>query len=300
MLFEEIAHNKRNTFLLVIIFFLLLIEVGAAMGFLLLNNIFYGVGASVVISIFYILIMIYQGSAVVMWMNGGKEITDREQAPVLFETVEDMANVAGVPVPRIFIINDVSPNAFATGTSPEKAAVAVTRGLLESLERYELEGVIAHEMAHVRNYDIRLATIAVALVSAITLMSSLGKQSLFLGGSRNRKSSGSKSGGGSMVLYIAAFVFLLLAPVVATIVRLTLSRNREFLADATAVELTRNPEGLIAALEKISGRAEMIERVDSASQSLWFSSPLKADRGKTGMFDTHPSIDARIERLKAM
>lgn len=300
MLFEEIAHNKRNTFLLVIIFFLLLIEVGAAMGFLLLNNIFYGVGASVVISIFYILIMIYQGSAVVMWMNGGKEITDRDQAPVLFETVEDMANVAGVPVPRIFIINDVSPNAFATGTSPEKAAVAVTRGLLESLERYELEGVIAHEMAHVRNYDIRLATIAVALVSAITLMSSLGKQSLFLGGSRNRKSSGSKSGGGSMVLYIAAFVFLLLAPVVATIVRLTLSRNREFLADATAVELTRNPEGLIAALEKISGRAEMIERVDSASQSLWFSSPLKADRGKTGMFDTHPSIDARIERLKAM
>lgn len=300
MLFEEIAHNKRNTFLLVIIFFLLLIEVGAAMGFLLLNNIFYGVGASVVISIFYILIMIYQGSAVVMWMNGGKEITDREQAPVLFETVEDMANVAGVPVPHIFIINDVSPNAFATGTSPEKAAVAVTRGLLESLERYELEGVIAHEMAHVRNYDIRLATIAVALVSAITLMSSLGKQSLFLGGSRNRKSSSSKSGGGSMVLYIAAFVFLLLAPVVATIVRLTLSRNREFLADATAVELTRNPEGLIAALEKISGRAEMIERVDSASQSLWFSSPLKADRGKTGMFDTHPSIDARIERLKAM
>ena len=300
MLFEEIAHNKRNTFLLVIIFFLLLIEVGAAMGFLLLNNIFYGVGASVVISIFYLLIMIYQGSAVVMWMNGGKEITDREQAPVLFETVEDMANVAGVPVPRIFIINDVSPNAFATGTSPEKAAVAVTRGLLESLERYELEGVIAHEMAHVRNYDIRLATIAVALVSAITLMSSLGKQSLFLGGSRNRKSSSSKSGGGSMVLYIAAFVFLLLAPVVATIVRLTLSRNREFLADATAVELTRNPEGLIAALEKISGRAEMIERVDSASQSLWFSSPLKADRGKTGMFDTHPSIDARIERLKAM
>ena len=300
MLFEEIAHNKRNTFLLVIIFFLLLIEVGAAMGFLLLNNIFYGVGASVVISIFYILIMIYQGSAVVMWMNGGKEITDRDQAPVLFETVEDMANVAGVPVPRIFIINDVSPNAFATGTSPEKAAVAVTRGLLESLERYELEGVIAHEMAHVRNYDIRLATIAVALVSAITLMSSLGKQSLFLGGSRNRKSSSSKSGGGSMVLYIAAFVFLLLAPVVATIVRLTLSRNREFLADATAVELTRNPEGLIAALEKISGRAEMIERVDSASQSLWFSSPLKADRGKTGMFDTHPSIDARIERLKAM
>ena len=300
MLFEEIAHNKRNTFLLVIIFFLLLIEVGAAMGFLLLKHIFYGVGASVVISIFYLLIMIYQGSAVVMWMNGGKEITDREQAPVLFETVEDMANVAGVPVPRIFIINDVSPNAFATGTSPEKAAVAVTRGLLESLERYELEGVIAHEMAHVRNYDIRLATIAVALVSAITLMSSLGKQSLFLGGSRNRKSSSSKSGGGSMVLYIAAFVFLLLAPVVATIVRLTLSRNREFLADATAVELTRNPEGLIAALEKISGRAEMIERVDSASQSLWFSSPLKADRGKTGMFDTHPSIDARIERLKAM
>lgn len=300
MLFEEIAHNKRNTFLLVIIFFLLLIEVGAAVGFLLLNNIFYGVGASVVISIVYILIMIYQGSAVVMWMNGGKEITDRAQAPVLFETVEDMANVAGVPVPRIFIIDDVSPNAFATGTSPEKSAVAVTRGLLESLERYELEGVIAHEMAHVRNYDIRLATIAVALVSAITLMSSLGKQSLFFGGGKNRKSSSSKSGGGSMVLYIAAFVFLLLAPVVATIVRLTLSRNREFLADATAVELTRNPEGLISALEKISGRAEMIERVDNASQSLWFASPLKADRGKTGVFDTHPSIDARIERLKAM
>lgn len=300
MLFEEIAHNKRNTFLLVIIFFLLLIEVGAAVGFLLLNNIFYGVGASVVISIVYILIMIYQGSAVVMWMNGGKEITDRAQAPVLFETVEDMANVAGVPVPRIFIIDDVSPNAFATGTSPEKSAVAVTRGLLESLERYELEGVIAHEMAHVRNYDIRLATIAVALVSAITLMSSLGKQSLFFGGGKNRKSSGSKGGGGSLMLYIAAFVFLLLAPVVATIVRLTLSRNREFLADATAVELTRNPEGLISALEKISGRAEMIERVDNASQSLWFASPLKADRGKTGVFDTHPSIDARIERLKAM
>lgn len=295
MLFEQIARNKRKTLLLMFIFFILLSAVGAAIGIIVWNNIICGLAIAAGIGILYILFMLWQGSAIVMWMNGGREVTDRAQAPTLFAAVEDMAMVAGIPTPRIFIIDESAPNAFATGTSPTSSAVAVTSGLITRLERYELEGVIAHEIAHIRNYDIRLATIAIALASAIGLLSELGYRAPLL---RSRKSDSKNNA--NAILLLASIALIILAPFIATALRFALSRNREFLADATAVELTRNPEGLIAALEKIQHTPEKMVQVNRTSQSLWFTSPLHTTKAKAGWFDTHPPIATRIEQLKAM
>ncbi|HAA8711764.1 TPA_asm: zinc metalloprotease HtpX, partial [Listeria monocytogenes] len=164
MLFEQIAANKRKTIFIILGFFIFVLMVGAAIGIIVWNNYLNGLILAAVIGAFYILIMVMSSSSVVMAMNHAKEVTSKDQAPVLWDTVESMAMVAGIPMPKVYIVEDASPNAFATGISPEKGAVAVTRGLLNKLERYELEGVIAHEISHIRNYDIRLSTIAIALV----------------------------------------------------------------------------------------------------------------------------------------
>ncbi|WP_099223268.1 zinc metalloprotease HtpX [Listeria costaricensis] len=306
MLFEQIASNKRKTVFIVIGFFLFVLLVGAAIGILVWNNYVTGLLWATLIGIIYIGLMLMQSSAVVMRMNHAHEITSKEEAPVLFETVESMAMVAGIPMPRVYMVNDASPNAFATGTSPKNGAVAVTTGLLERLDRYELEGVIAHEVSHIRNFDIRLSTIAIALVAVIAILSDLAMRMLFWGSltgrGNDRKSSDNNNSNGwvQLVIYVVALVFVILAPVIATALQFALSRNREFLADASAVELTRNPEGLIKALEKISQTPEKMEEVSAASESIYFASPLKSKKEKPGLFDSHPPIAARIERLRAM
>jgi len=214
-----------------------------------------------VFSLFYIGIVIMSSTNIVMKMNHAQEITSVDQHRFLWHTVENMAMVARVPMPRIFIINDASPNAFATGLKPEKAAVAVTTGLLDQLTREEVEGVIAHEVAHIKNYDVRLATVTLALVSVIAIM-------------------------------------LILAPLIATLVNLAISRNREFLADASGAELTRNPDALASALEKIANIQTPVKEASRASASLYFSDPLK--KKLSGLFSTHPNPDERIARLRSM
>ncbi|MGT2742878.1 zinc metalloprotease HtpX [Streptococcus plurextorum] len=297
MLFDQIARNKRRTVYLVFVFFLLLATIGAAAGYLLVGSFELGIVISLILGIIYAFSMIFQSTNVVMSMNNAHEVTEAE-APEYYHIVEDMAMVAQIPMPRVFIIDDPSLNAFATGSSPENAAVAATTGLLQIMNREELEGVMGHEVSHIRNYDIRLATIAVALTSAITLLSSIGTRFMFYGGARrSRRDSDDNSGAGILVL-IFSLVALVLAPLAATIIQLAISRQREFLADAGAVELTRNPQGMIKALEKLDNSSAMRREVDSASAALYIANPKKDQL--SSLFRTHPPIADRINRLKQM
>lgn len=297
MLYNQISSNKRRTVVLLIVFFMLLAAIGAAVGYLWLGDMTFGVVIAVIIGAIYAMSMIFQSTNVVMSMNHAREVTEQE-APQLYHIVEDMAMVAQIPMPRVFIIEDQSLNAFATGSSPENAAVAATTGLLAVMNREELEGVIGHEVSHIRNYDIRISTIAVALASAITLLSSLGSRMIWFGGGRRR--SDDRDNGTGLLVFIFSILSLILAPLAATLVQLAISRQREYLADASSVELTRNPQGMINALQKLQQSAPMQQPVDAASAALYINDPIKKEERLTSLFSTHPSISDRIERLRQM
>lgn len=297
MLFEQIARNKRKTVGLFFGFFLFVALVGAALGYFLWRSMQTGIVIALVVGLVYAVYMFSQSTEVVMAMNHAQEITSADQAPELWHIVEDMALVAQVPMPRVFIIDDPSPNAFATGNNPEHAAVAATAGIIQRLNRSELEAVMAHEMTHVRNYDIRLQTLAIALSSAIALLANLGTNFWFFGGSNRNSRNNNES---NIIGLIFSLLVLVLAPLAATMVQMAISRNREYLADAGAVELTRNPEAMIAALEKISTSDPMkASNVSSGSAALYISNPLKGE-GMSSLFDSHPPIEKRIEALRKL
>ena len=297
MLYNQISSNKRRTVVLLIVFFMLLAAIGAAVGYLWLGDMTFGVVIAVIIGAIYAMSMIFQSTNVVMSMNHAREVTEQE-APQLYHIVEDMAMVAQIPMPRVFIIEDQSLNAFATGSSPENAAVAATTGLLAVMNREELEGVIGHEVSHIRNYDIRISTIAVALASAITLLSSLGSRMVWFGGGRRR--SDDRDNGTGLLVFLFSILSLILAPLAATLLQLAISRKREYLADASSVELTRNPQGIINTLQKLQQSAPMQQPVDAASAALYINDPIKKEERLTSLFSTHPSISDRIERLRQM
>ena len=299
MLYKQIASNKRKTWVLLIVFFLLLAIVGYAVGFLFMNSGIWGVTVAMIIGLIYALTMIFQSTEIVMSMNGAREV-DRNEEPVLYHVVEDMAMVAQIPMPRVYVIDDPGLNAFATGSNPQNAAVAATSGLLEIMNREELEAVIGHEVGHIRNLDIRISTIAVALASAITLLSSMAGRMMWWGGaSRSRRNSDRDSGGLEVIMLVISLLAIVLAPLAATIVQLAISRQREFLADASSVELTRNPQGMINALLKLENSQPMTHHVDDASSALYINDPQKRGFLKK-LFYTHPPISERIERLKNM
>ena len=299
MLYKQIASNKRKTWILLIVFFLLLAIVGYAVGFLFMNSGIWGVTVAMIIGFFYALTMIFQSTEIVMSMNGAREV-DRNEEPVLYHVVEDMAMVAQIPMPRVYVIDDPGLNAFATGSNPQNAAVAATSGLLEIMNREELEAVIGHEVSHIRNLDIRISTIAVALASAITLLSSMAGRMMWWGGaSRSRRSNDRDGGGLEIILLVLSLLAIVLAPLAATLVQLAISRQREFLADASSVELTRNPQGMINALLKLENSQPMTHHVDDASSALYINDPQKRGFLKK-LFYTHPPISERIERLKNM
>ena len=297
MLYKQIASNKRKTWVLLIVFFLLLAIVGYAVGYLFMNSGFGGVTVAMIIGFIYALTMIFQSTEIVMSMNGAREV-DRNEEPVLYHVVEDMAMVAQIPMPRVYVIDDPGLNAFATGSNPQNAAVAATSGLLEIMNREELEAVIGHEVSHIRNLDIRISTIAVALASAITLLSSMAGRMMWWGGA-SRRSNDRDSGGLEIILMILSLLAIVLAPLAATLVQLAISRQREFLADASSVELTRNPQGMINALLKLENSQPMTHHVDDASSALYINDPQKRGFLKK-LFYTHPPISERIERLKNM
>jgi len=287
--------------LIVFLFFLLFAALGAAIGYLNWDNALSGVALALIIGLAYVVIMVAQSTQVVMSLNNAKEITDKAQYPMLWNIVEEMTIVTRLPFPRIFIIEDESPNAFAAGNSPEKASVAVTTGLLKKLNREELTGVLAHEFAHIRNYDIRLSTVALAIAGLIAFLAQFSTRMMFWGGGRRRRSD--NSGGAGIILLILSLLILVLSPFVATIIRLALSRNREYLADASAIEFTRNPEGLKSALIKIA-TSDPMEAANAASASLYIVNPFKrmkeGEAENDGLFSTHPSTANRIKRLEAM
>jgi heat shock protein HtpX len=226
--------------------------------------------------------------------------------------VEGLCIAAGLPKPRLYVVDDPAPNAFATGRNPKHAALAVTTGLLETMNRVELEGVIAHELSHVKNYDILVTTVAVTAVGAIALLSDLGLRFMWFGGGSDRRDR-ADSGGAGIILVILAFALLILAPFIALLMQFAVSRRRELLADASGVQLTRYPPGLIAALEKLKNDQAVVHHATRATAQMWIESPL--DRGKGGgdgdgraskgswlnrAFDTHPPLDERIRILKEM
>ena len=299
MLFDQIARNKRKTWLLLLVFFLLLGLVGYGVGYLWLGSGFGGLILALVIGFIYAVTMIFQSTNVVMAMNGAREV-DEQTAPNLYHVVEDMAMVAQIPMPRVFIVDDPSMNAFATGSSPKNAAVAATTGLLAVMNREELEGVIGHEVSHIRNYDIRISTIAVALASAITMLAGMARNMMFWGGGRRRNDDDRNGSSGlEIILLIISLIAIILAPLAATLVQLAISRQREFLADASSVELTRNPQGMINALLKLDHSEPMQHHVDDASAALYITDP-KKESGLQKLFYTHPPISERVERLKQM
>ncbi|QBO36708.1 zinc metalloprotease HtpX [Periweissella cryptocerci] len=298
MLFDQIAQNKRRTVYLLVGFTILMLLIGAAVGYYAVGSMEVGLIAAAVIGAIYAWIMIEQSTEIVMSMNHAREITDKNQAPQLWNVVEDMAMVANVPMPRVFIIDDPSPNAFATGNSPKNSAVAATTGILARLNREELEGVMAHEMSHVRNYDIRISTIALALTAAISLLVNIGSRFWMFGGNRKNDSKNEGGGQAQLIMMVVSIVLMVLGPIVATIVQLAISRNREYLADASAVELTRNPQGLISALKKISD-SEPMQNADPNSAALYIEDPMKK-KSMAHLFSTHPETTDRIARLEKM
>ncbi|WP_148887413.1 zinc metalloprotease HtpX [Streptococcus sp. Marseille-P6264] len=298
MLFDQIASNKRRTWVLLVAFFALLALIGAAVGYLWLDSPFGGMAMAFIIGGIYAVSMIFQSTEIVMSMNGAREVSEQE-APELYHVVQDMAMVAQIPMPRVYIVEDASPNAFATGSKPENAAVAATTGLLALMNREELESVMGHEVSHIRNYDIRISTIAVALTSAVTMLSSMAGRMMWYGGGGRRRNDRDNDNGLGIILMIVSLLALLLAPLAATLVQLAISRQREYLADASSVELTRNPKGMINALLKLDNSQPMEHHVDDASAALYINDPKKKG-GLQKLFYTHPPISDRIERLKNM
>ncbi|ASN61434.1 zinc metalloprotease HtpX [Latilactobacillus curvatus] len=299
MLFEQIQQNKRKTVYVMIGFFALVLAIGAALGYLFMRNLISGVVVAAILAAVYMAMMIGNSTNVVMQMNHATEVHDASEYPDLWHIVEDMAMVAQVPIPRVFIVDDPSPNAFATGNDPQHAAVAVTTGIMARLNREELEGVIAHEVSHIRNYDIRLQTIALALSAVISMLVNIGSNMLWWGGGRSRDND-REEGASNIIGLVFSILLLILGPLAASIAQMALSRNREYLADASGVELTRNPQGLINALLKISD-SEPMQAADPSSAALYISDPFKGlSRLGAHLFDSHPPIEERVAKLRAM
>jgi len=300
-----IARNKRNSILLIGVFLILFVALGVAVGMVWGDGNLYFAGAVACIAAAVAFVMTlasyYGGAGALLLMSRAREIR-KEDDPQLFNVVEEMCIAGGLPMPRIYLIEDSAMNAFATGRNPRHAAVAITTGLRQKLARDELQGVMAHELSHVRHYDILYATLMAVMVGVLVMLSHVFLRSLWFGGGRRRRRSSSRGGGGGgaaqIVILLAALLLAILAPFLAKIVQMALSRQREYLADAGAVELTRNPEGLASALARLSGDQEVLEVANGATAPLYIVHPIKKfEERSSNIFSTHPSIEDRIRRL---
>jgi heat shock protein HtpX len=301
--YAQIAANRRNSFLLALVVVALLGALGFSVGYAITGSgggAIVTTGIAVVIGLLMALGSYFAGDQLVLSVSGAKPV-DEASAPQLLNVVREMAIAANTPMPKVYLIDDSAPNAFATGRDPRHASIAVTTGLLDKLDREELQGVIGHELSHVRNLDIRFSLIVGVLVGSIALLSDFFLRFSFFGG--NRRSSRDRDGGGGlqMIMVVVAIVLAILAPIAARLVQLAVSRQREYLADSTSIELTRNPYGLERALAKISSDREVLEVANRATQHLYFTNPIKKfeDRA-SGLFSTHPPIVERINRIRVL
>ncbi len=300
-MYEEIARNKRNSFILTVVFVAVVILLGYIFGRATGYGPF-GLIIALVVSVIMALVGYYRGDKVVLAVSRARPAR-REEYPELYNVTEELTIASGLPMPKLYIIpDDDAPNAFATGRDPRHSSIAVTTALLNRLDRAELQGVLAHEMSHVGDYDILFATMIGILVGMVAMMSDFFlRYTFWTGGGRRRSRSGSSEGGGG-VLILLALVLAILAPLFAKIIQLACSRQREYLADAEAARMTRYPEGLASALEKISRNPGILEVSNRATQHLYIVNPIKSVREKKAqnIFSTHPPIEERIKRLRAM
>jgi heat shock protein HtpX len=300
--YEQIASNKRRTALLFVLAVLLLGMVGYALGLLTQTGVV-GIVIAVAIAIAMSVGSYLYGDRIVLASTRAKEVT-AEQAPRLHNVVEGLAIAAGVPKPRVWIVPEQAPNAFATGRDPEHSHIAVTQGLLDTMNRVELEGVIGHEMAHVVDRDILLGTVIATLVGSVVLIAEFSMRMWWWGGFRGRRGNDSGGGAASLVIFAIGFVLMILAPLFGQLIRLAVSRNREYLADAQGAMLTRYPPGLISALEKLKAAPTAMRSANNATGHLWLNQPSRFEGETTGtmerLFSTHPPLDERIRRLREM
>ncbi|WIE69155.1 M48 family metalloprotease [Curtobacterium sp. MCLR17_054] len=295
-MYSAIARNKRNTVVIVLVFLLIIGALGFLGGYLAGNV---SIGFIVlVVALAYAVLQYFLAARQATAIAGGVEV-DRASEPRLWRTVENLAIATGMPMPRVFVIPDPSPNAFATGRDPEHAVVAATTGLLELMDDQELQGVMAHELGHVRNYDIRVSTMVFGLVVAVGLIADvLLRISIFSGLSGGRNRNSDNGGSANPVLLIAGIVAVIVAPIAAAGVQAAVSRQREYLADATGAMTTRHPEGLARALEKLGAYGRPMQTQNSSMAHLWIADPMRPgvmDR----LFSTHPPLPDRIARLRA-
>ena len=302
---DLIAANKRSSTILVVLMFAFFILLGGVLGGAFLappddigSGVMTGVVIGVVAAAIYGLFGWFGGVDTLMAFHGARKIEKRDH-PQLFNVVEEVSIAAGIPMPAVYIMDEAAPNAFATGTSPESAAVAITTGLLEKLDRDELQGVIAHEVGHIRNFDIRYSMLMAMLAGGIVMLSQVLIRASFFR-SNSRKSNDRGGNQLQLLLAVVGIILAILAPLLTTLIQLAMSRQREYLADASAVEFTRNPDGLAGALAKLAGDTTPME-CSSATESMFIVSPKVGLRGGAdSLFSTHPPIRERIQRLMAL
>jgi heat shock protein HtpX len=303
-MYGAMAKNKRNSILLFIFFGIFIGVLGFIIGEASGTG-YWGLVIALMIAALMSIGAYYKGDKVVLAVSRAKKIR-KQDAPQLFNVVEELTIASGLPMPNLYIIrDDDAPNAFATGRNPEHSSVAVTTALLSRLNRSELQGVIAHELSHVQNFDIRFATMIGVMVGTVALLCDFFLRYTFWGGGRSRsrsRSSSSGGGGAEMIIFLLAIILAILAPIFAKIIQMSVSRQREYLADASAARMTRYPEGLANALQKISRDPGILEVSNRATQHLYIVSPIKSlrDKKKSNLFSTHPPIEDRIRRLRSM
>jgi len=295
-MYAQISSNVWKSVLLVVVFMAVLIGLGYL--FSEVTGFPYILPVAVVIAVAGSIGSYYYSDRIVLGMSQARP-ANREEHAFIMNSVEGLALAAGIPVPRIYVIDDTAPNAFATGRDPQHAVICVTTGLMQKLDRIELEAVIGHEMAHIKDYDIRFMALVAILAGTIVLISDWLLRSMWWGGGRDRDDD--REGGSNPILMLVAIAAAILAPIIATLIQLSISRKREYLADAQGALLTRYPDGLASALAKIAADPEPLEAANKATAHLYIYNPLREHGGfLNSLFSTHPPIEDRIRRLKAM
>lgn len=302
--YGQISSNKRNSFFLAAFVVAIFAVLGFTIGYAIVGSPAGGVGATALalgIGSITGIATYFSGDKLVLTVSGAQPV-DEASAPQLMNVVREMAVAANVPMPAVYIIDDTAPNAFATGRDPAHASVAITTGLLQKLDREELQGVIGHELSHVRNFDIRFSLVVGVMVGAIAILADFFLRFTFWGGVSGRRSNRDSGGNGiQAVIMVVAIVLAILAPIISRFIQLAVSRQREYLADASSVELTRNPYGLERALAKIGGDQEVLEVANRGTQHMYFTNPIKKFEARSsGLMDTHPPILDRINRLREL
>jgi heat shock protein HtpX len=299
-MYEQITRNKWKSFFLVFFFLCLIFAISWAFG----EVTGWGTQGLIIAGVIAIAMTFgsyYASDKIVLAISRARPVK-KEDYPYLYNVVEGLAIAAGLPKPRCYVIDDTAPNAFASGRNPKNSVIVVTTGLLQKLNRAELEGVIAHEMSHIKNYDVLVQTLAVVMVGIVALLSDWTLRTFFWGGGRRRSRDKSSGGGNAAaILIVVALVLAILSPIISQLLRLAISRKREFLADANGALLTRYPPGLASALKKLSADKEPLEAANKATAHLYIVNPLKNVKGRVNkLFSTHPPIEERVAALEKM